>query len=280
MVWQHSRPVNPALVKAARTLLEREWAQRTDSVSRVVVLGTSLTDYGVNLPAYFSQRTGGRCRLVTVTRKGANLETFTDATPIFELLDRYPPDVLCIEENLLFLDFKDNAVISPTNVLIQLMESVDLAKRRLAGARAALTGVAPDTAAVRVILFDSVHYEQQLSAIGQRTVRDFAPRHALHTYLRELRRRGTRLVILHFPRPHQLEQAIYSGPAGAALLACRQQYQQAYQAAYWHEPGAYPFAYFRDYAHLNEKGQAVYSAWLARQLLAAGQKPVGEGRAR
>ncbi len=187
--------------------------------------------------------------------------------------------MLCVEENLLLLDLKDNAVISPANVLMQLIDEVDLAKRRLTIAYPPLAAVFPDTAAVRPTLIDSVHYEKRLTIVGQRVVRDFAPRHAVHAYLRQLRRQGTRLVILHFPRPGRLEQAIDAGPTGLALLACRQQYQQAYQAAYWHEPGAYPFAYFQDYAHLNQKGQTVYSAWLARQLLAAGQKPVGVARA-
>ena len=261
---------------AARAELRRAYATRAAPATRVVVLGTSLTGCGVLSPAYFEGQTQGRCRVVKIYRVAANLEAFTQRAPLFEALLDYPPDILCLEENLLFFDLKDTSALLPDSLLVQnalayLPHLGKAAKQRLGWQQ----GVAapPPFADMRQPAYswltDSVRsLGQTQAALRQRPVRQYAPQHPIHRYLAALRRRGTRVVLLHFPRPAPLEQAIYGGANGQMLRARLRQYQQLDSVAYWHEPGNYPFAYFDDYAHLNLRGRAVYSAWLARRLLA------------
>ena len=99
-LWSERR-MSRRLTTDAETLLRREWTARSDSVMRVVVLGTSLVEYGVADADYFARQCGRQVRVVKLFCEAVNVEGFTDASPIFQLLERYPPHVLCIEENLL-----------------------------------------------------------------------------------------------------------------------------------------------------------------------------------
>lgn len=265
------------VVTAARPLLQREWQARTDSVTRVVILGSSLTGNGVMPSAFFTQQTKGRCRVVRLFRIGANLESFTDRAPILRYLQEYPPDILCIEENLLLFNLKDWSDLSPDSFLLRNVaryshQLVNRSKERLGLAPAGIDADRPGIGLQDVDMpvpttpWDTTQLAAWVAEIRQREVRPFAPRHAVHQVLRALRRQGVRIVLLHFPRPAPLEKAIYTGPDGDSLRYRLAQYQRAYQASYWHEPGPFHFRHFYDNAHMNLQGRALYSAWLAKQL--------------
>lgn len=274
------------LFRAAETVLRREQDARQEAAVRVVVLGTSLTGCGVLSPEYFARQTRGRYRVTKIFRHAANLESFTERAPIFRLLIKYPPDILCIEENLLFFDLKDTSALIPDsllakNLLFYLPRLVEQGKSRLPWWHQPAQKLPNPFADVRPpkqkrpnsVLADTMKYGSQIRSLQQRPVRPYASDHSLHKYLQLLRRKGVRVVILHFPRPAPLEHAIYSGKARHQLLALRARYQQLDHAEYWHEPAAYPFGDFYDYAHLNVKGRAIYSAWLVRRLLTGQDTP-------
>ncbi|AIZ63545.1 hypothetical protein PK28_07305 [Hymenobacter sp. DG25B] len=265
------------VVAGARQLLQREWQDRTDSVTRVVILGSSLTGNGVMPSAYFTRKTNGRCRVVRLFRISANLESFTDRAPILKYLQEYPPDILCIEENLLLYDLKDWSELSPDSFLLKNVarysyQLVNRSKQRLGLTHEVIDVNRPGLAMQDVDMpapttpWDTTHLTEFVAEIRQRKVRPFAPRHPVHQALRILRGQGVRIVLLHFPRPAPLEKAIYSGRNGDSLRYRIAQYQRAYQASYWHEPGPYHFRYFYDKAHMNFQGRALYSTWLAKKL--------------
>lgn len=269
------------LTQTAETVLRHEHNSRKDAAVRVVVLGTSLTGCGVLSPEYFAKQTHGRYRVIKIFRQAANLESFTERAPIFQLLVKYPPDILCIEENLLFFNFKDYSALTPDtllakNILFHLPHLVEQGKSHLAWwyqpeqkPQNPFADIPPpQNEHLNAGVADTIQYGAQLRDIKQRPVRPYASQHPLHQYLQILRNKGTQIVILHFPRPAPLEQAIYSGKARQQLLALRAHYQLTDHTEYWHEPERYPFGDFYDYAHLNLKGREIYSAWLTRHLLA------------
>ena len=268
------------LTQTAETVLRREYNSRKNAAGRVVVLGTSLTGCGVLSPEYFAKQTHGRYRVIKIFRQAANLESFTERTPIFKLLLKYPPDILCIEENLLLFDLKDYSTLTPDtllakNILFYLPRLVEQGKSHFAWwyqpeqkPQNPFADIPPPKGEhSNTGIVDTIQYGAQLRGIKQRPVRPYASQHPLHQYLQILRNKGTRVVILHFPRPAPLEKAIYSGKVRQRLLALRASYKQTDHTEYWHEPGNYPFGDFYDYAHLNLKGREIYSAWLARRLL-------------
>jgi hypothetical protein len=251
----------------SETLLRTEWQHRTDPVRRVVVLGTSLTQAGVALPPFFAEKTGGRYRVARLFRLGANLESFTDGSTVFRLLERYPPDVLLVEENLLFFPLDDQWALDANatgfrQVVQWLLRDAHLTEP---------TGVPFDALPAgydTVYQTSGIRLRSFIEEIRQRRVRPFDSTSALHRTFAALRRRGTRLVLLHFPRPAAVEALIYSPARKPALDAVAAAYERAYQMPHWHLDQPWPNQYFGDEAHLNRAGAARYSAWLADRLMA------------
>ena len=259
----------------AGTMLRREWTARSDSVTRVVVLGTSLVEYGVADPEYFARRCGRRVRVVKLFRESTGIEGFMGASPIFQLLERYPPDVLCIEENLLLFRLpysmkpelnKRLASVLNQHLAVQVAAlKVQLGWWAADRSKAALfEGFPPGQRQLNSR--DTLDALSTLTEIRSRTVRTPRESPAIDASLHRLRQHGTRLVLLHLPRPAVLETVIHGEGRAPLLQNLIAHYQRDYQADYWHFDRPMPFRCFADYAHLNHLGNAVYSDWLASRI--------------
>ncbi len=263
-LWAEHR-ANRQLEAQTASLLHREWRLRADSVLSVVVLGTSMTQSGVQLSGFFQRQSDNRCRVVRVFRYGANLESFTSRSNVFRWLERYPPDLLLLEENLFFFTLEDQLAVqpdalAPRNVVQWLLRLAGLAPTRLPP----FDALPPNhrqryqTTRLRMRAF--------LAEIDQRPVRPFDPTHPVHGYLKALRQRGTRLGLLHLPRPARVEALIYNPMRGAQLHAVAAAYDRAYGMRHFYTDEAYAPVFFTDEAHLNEAGCRRYSTWLNGQL--------------
>lgn len=275
-LWSERR-MSRRFTTDAETLLRREWTARSDSVTRVV-LGTSLVEYGVADADYFARQCGRQVRVVKLFREAVNVEGFTDASPIFQLLERYPPHVLCIEENLLLFrlpySMKPGLNKRLPEVLNQhLAMRIATLKVRLGWPTAdgpkrnLFQGFPPEHH--RLNKKDTLDVSPTLTEIRSRPVRTARELPAVDTSLHQLWQRGTRLVLLHLPRPAMLEIVIHGESRAPLLQDLIARYQRDYHVDYWRFDQPMPFRYFADYAHLNHLGNAVYSDWLATKIAPA-----------
>ncbi|GAB4040285.1 hypothetical protein GCM10028809_64080 [Spirosoma gilvum] len=277
MAVRSEKQLSRQFMEDAETLLRREWAMRSDSVTRVVVLGTSLVEYGVADTEFFERRCSKRVRVVKLFREAVNIHAFTEDSPIFQLLERYPPDVLCIEENLLL--FRLPYFLNPS----QVENVVNAVNRHLLiqveAIKIRIGWVPPHS---KPKLFQGFPREQHLlnqidttdlattlAEIRHRDIRTQTELPTLYGSLQRLGQRGTRLVLLHLPRPAVLESVIHGEDRAPLVRQLITYYQQHYQMAYWHFNRSMPFRYFVDQAHLNHIGNPVYSAWLADKICQA-----------
>lgn len=274
-----------AVATGAALWLERDLAQqlgeraetrlRRDAGTRAgqrwaVVLGTSLTEYGVAPAPYFSEKTAGRWRVTRLYRQGANLESYTERSRVFQLLQKYPPDVLLLEENLLLFTLPDHHHVpadasAPHEVVQALLHPLNAA-RGTAMPPVPTDFDAPALGHARPNREDTLHLDAWLADIRRRRVRSLDTTGALHRSLRSLRQRGTRLVLLHVPRPAPLERLIHGETRRDTLQRLIRAYQTRYGMDYWHFDQPLPYGRFVDFAHLNQAGGRVYSAWLAERL--------------
>ncbi|WP_080054747.1 hypothetical protein [Spirosoma aerolatum] len=258
----------------AETLLRREWAMRSDSVTRVVVLGTSLVEYGVADTGFFENRCGKRIRVIKLYRESVTINAFTEEAPIFKILERYPPDMLCLEENLLVFRLPYSLNPSLSEDLVGAVSRHLALQVKAVKIRFGWRATDPKRG-----LFQGFPHEQQvlnqidttdlttiLAEIKKREVRTRTELPALYNSLQRLHRRGTHLVLLHLPRPAVLEAAIYSKNRTPQLLDLISYYHQQYQLDHWQFNRSMPFHYFVDQAHLNHIGNPIYSAWLADKI--------------
>ena len=256
--------------KEAANLLRQEWAMRSDSVMRVVVLGTSLVEYGVADTEFFKRRCGKRVRLVKLYRESVGIDAFTESSPIFQLLERYPPDVLCIEENLVLFRRLGALKQGPAETIIrQLHLQADAIKIQIGWLaprqkRPSFQGFPPEQHVLNQA--DTLNLLALLADIRSRKVRTQTELPALSESLQRLHQRRTRLVLLHLPRPAILEAIIQGEERGPLLGKLIAHHKQRYQMEYWHFNRPMPFRYFADQAHLNHLGNPIYSAWLADKI--------------
>lgn len=265
--------LNDRFRQDAETLLRQEWSMRSDSVRRVLVLGSSNTECAVADRPFFAQQTGGKIRVAKLFRRAAGLTSY-DQTQVFELLTRYPPDVLCLEENLLMVETAD--AFAPTDYLAYLIQT-DMILHYLTGKLKNRTPASPPdptrlfqgvpAAQINPLMADTVHLAPLLTELTSRPLRRFAADQPYHKALASLAQRGTRLVILRLPLPAPLQARQFTGERGAAWQSLLQSYEQTYGFTLWETKTAYPFRLFFDNKHLNAAGSHQFSTWLARQLL-------------
>lgn len=267
--WAETR-ATAYLNAQAVALLRREWAQRSDSVQRVVVLGTSQVGAGVQPSWFFDQKTGGRWRVVRIFRPGANLASFTERSAVFDELARYPPNVLCVEENLLLLDRIDYWAVRPSQalpyVVVQwIFDLLGLRENRLSATaiNPDFFDVMPDYARRPKTQIDTLALAVYEREIRERRINAFAPVPALE----RLRRRGTRLVLLHLPRPARLETLIDQQLRQAGWPRQLAAWQRQGGMEHWKTTRPYAFREFVDNGHFTPTGSREYSTWLAARLL-------------
>lgn len=273
--WSEGQ-ISQQFTKDTETLLQTEWATRSDSVQRVVVLGTSLVEYGVADTDFFEQRCGKRVRVVKLYREQVNIDAFTEESPVFQLLLRYPPDVLCIEENLLLFRMAHYLKPALNTMLFTVLSRhlwylIDALKIRVGWLpphpKVALFQGFP-MAQHQLNREDTLHVSKYVAEIRSRTVRTPTELPTVAASFRKLRQRGVQLVLLNVPRPAVLETVIQGEDRVAPLQALLRHYQQQYQVDYWRFKQPLPFRYFVDYAHLNHLGNPVYSAWISDKICA------------
>lgn len=275
--WAERR-ANRQFEAEAEALLRRE-AARPDSVRLAVVLGSSLTEAGVAPVPFFDQRMGGRWRVVRLFRSGANLESFTERSGVLRLLERYPPDVFLLEDHLLRRGLPDGWRVrfdaTAPEVLLNWLYFFGKTAWRTGQPDRWLSFDRLPPHHDRPNAADTLHLAPALDLLRRRPPRAFAETPALHASLRRLRERGTRLVLLHFPRPAPLETATQRGEDAARLRRLAADYRRAYGAAYWSYDRPLTFRDFMDYIHLNQAASLRFSAWLADRLRrdGAGSEP-------
>ncbi|GAB4040286.1 hypothetical protein [Spirosoma gilvum] len=254
------------------TVLQKEWAARADSITRVVVLGSSQVESGIADTAFFNGRCPQPIRVVKLFLYSANMEDFMNESPVVQLIERYPPDVLCLEENMVLFRLAHDEKPTPHNHFVEwinrhFMRQLQALKVRLGLARQ----TAPSFQGFHPSHFqsnqkDTLHLSQPLADIRSRPVRTETELPALSASLQRLHQQGTQVVLLNIPRPYPLETVIQGETRAPLLARLIANYRECCQVDYWRYPYSMPFCYYIDYAHLNHLGTSVYSAWLADQI--------------
>ncbi|WP_020600424.1 hypothetical protein [Spirosoma panaciterrae] len=274
MAVRSEKALSQQFTTDAETVLRREWRMRSDSVTRVVVLGTSLVENGVADTDFFEGRCGKRIRVIKLYREAVNIDAFTETAPIFKLLERYPPDILCIEENLLL--FRLPYFLSPgqaenvfdavnRHLTIQVKSlKIQLGLRPPDPERVLFQGFPREQHVQNQV--DTTALSTTLAEIRHRQVRTPAELPALYRSLQQLHQSGTRLILLHLPRPAVLESVIYGEGRDPLLRDLIKQYHRLYHLEHWQFDRPMPFRYFVDQAHLNHIGNPIYSGWLADKI--------------
>ena len=249
--------------------LQRLQAVPPDAL-HVVALGSSKTMYAVEFDSAFASRLVVPGRRVVFHRVTAGGPGLGDLQPALAAIARRPPDVLLVEGELLIFDRGKQGQVAA--VLKHARQNLILLRTQLA--------IVP---ARREIDNNQGREEWALeSRCRQSQTRDALATYAMYAarwrvitdaerstdlaYIRRMQAAGSRVVLFTVPRSPSGDSVV---PANlkreAALLRERLIKQDGFLG--W-EPGAMDESLYCDQLHVNHRGRAFYSTWLAKRLAA------------
>lgn len=87
-----------------------------------------------------------------------------------------------------------------------------------------------------------------------------------HRFIQELKKVNTDVILLHHPSPASLEKLYEASDDEQEVQQLLKRFQDEYNLPFWHCPIQFPYIYYRDQAHMNEKGREKYGSWLLQQI--------------
>ncbi len=255
-------------------LLKNYIAPMPDTTVSVVVLGSSLVESGIDLSTNFRNESNAKynrdVRVYKIFRPNADTKLFTHQSNVLDLLLKYPPKILCIEDRLIAEE------TDPANsnwLILRLLQSNYL-NFRLHGNLIAKGSVPfqefPQKKSYRIQKVIPTISESREEGLRFK-IKKMQDNMYLNPYLEQLIAKGTKIVILHIPRYNELEKIIHSGENEARYRELIKTYKMKYNVDYWRYQGKLSADNFMDVAHLNYKGMKKYSDWLLGEIA---QEPI------
>lgn len=221
----------------------------------VVIVGTSLVGHAFppdDVMRSLAKRRG--LENVEFFRLAVSERDLERRNPVFEALERHPPDLVLIEDKLLF--YAEPWLRSEKNRIRKF-------------ARSAIYNVPPDTYATYESWVQSnfarvrpVRGSKDWEAVAEeeRPRRGFAPTAPLDHMLRRAAAEGVPVVVLHLPFAAEVE-AFYPADDRAYEERVRGNYQEAYAVEALEYPESLDAAWFVDGVHLNLEGRERLTTW-------------------
>ena len=100
----------------------------------------------------------------------------------------------------------------------------------------------------------------------QRTVKSRDDNTHFNRFLKQARDRGITVVMVNIPRPAPLETALHSGEKEVSFRDLITGYAEDFGLVYWRFPDPVEWSAYRDSGHMNGKGMALFTEWLADRL--------------
>jgi hypothetical protein len=232
-------------------------------VYRVVVIGSSLTEFGVDCREVMSTYSNQKIDVYKIYARGNNLELFTKESNIFGSILKLKPDLVCIESDLMtseiFFYLQKNLIADLAQKNKDAMYNFYLI------ISSALNNSIPNPEICNNPYVMKVKSEEL--NFYPRKVRTFESNSFVHPYLKEYKIKGIKTVLLHFPRPNEIEVKIHTGDLEKELKNLLIKYDENFGIKYWKFPNPLSNKYFYDQGHFNTKGRELYSKWLIKKIL-------------
>ncbi|MEM1219282.1 MAG: hypothetical protein AAGH79_10230 [Bacteroidota bacterium] len=238
---------------------------------RVVVVGSSLTQAGVDKDSIFSQRFrshGLNIQLFrTFSRGGSNEMLWTPA--FYEAIMRLEPNLVLLEDQVFAFRPREQHKLHFPFWIRNFNFTVNKLLENRLQVRELLS--IPETKNKyfkqylqydqETALVDTVHYQ-----LPRRRVRgrNFNP--LFDERIEAWNKAGIQVVIYHVPRPAAIETQFLSRRERDRYEGLLNSYKADYGIGYWKKDWALPFASYFDDKHLNQRGRHQYSNWLFEQI--------------
>jgi hypothetical protein len=233
----------------------------------VVVIGTSLTQcaffFDEEMEKFAVQNGFGGLRFTEVSRGLARLDDFI---PLLGIIKEAKPEFLFLESNLFGIEFSQkNDARDKLRFYIKKVLGIKGKEVKRQPDRNNLPegALKQNKKRQHQRSTDFIMYRDVI--IKNAGLRPFSLPREYEIVVEDLRRRGTKIILLDMPRSTKAVSAYNPGFLDEMRLMIRR-YQVAYGLLHWESPYYPDLDYYSDFAHLNEKGRIAYSRWFLKEL--------------
>jgi hypothetical protein len=249
-------------------LIQNNLSISKDTLS-IVIVGSSLTRFAFgnnnDLSKTISRQLSRPVKVLKINIYALTVDKAVDLS-IFQSLDKYPPDVLFIE-NRLFVEFVKNAKRIPFHI--------SYTTTNLKNKLEYILGISKNGNTINNVLnpvlsneyFTLETNQNILNSIleRERRVRSMTENKVINITFDFLNKNKKKVILLGFPNSKQVNTVFDKTEIELEKLA--QGYQNKYNVAYWSTKDT-PFkdSFFTDGSHLNYEGARVYQKWFNKKI--------------
>lgn len=256
--------------------IEDSFNSADSSAIKVVVIGTSLTGFGVScsddIRDYAKTEYGLNVELRKVFFNSDNFRYFVEKQELLKKLIRLETDIIIIQTEALAVRLKLN--IEKSQHLLKFIEELSIQNRELIkktanvqykkkGKKKFLQGCYPRNAFKLPPTIDTLFdLKPSLRIIKPQEERAFA-----FDDLKACKEKGIQVIMLDFPRPYKVEEMVTTPSFNISLEKLAKEYQEEFGIEHWTYDETMYFSQFRDYGHLNASGREIFTTWLVDEIV-------------
>ena len=241
------------------------------STYRIVVVGSSLTQAGVEKDSIFADRfraNGLNVQLFrTFSRGGSNEMLWTPA--FYASVLQLQPDLVLLEDQIFaFRPREQHKLHYPFWI-----RNFNFTVNKLLENRLQIRNLLPLPESKQKYFEYYLQYDQEMALVD--TVNYQMPRRKVRgrnfnplfdEQMEAWNQSGVKLVVYHMPRPALIEDQFLNRRERQRYESLLASYQEDYKMDYWKNDWSLPFACYFDDKHLNQRGRKLYSDWIFDQI--------------
>ncbi|CAD5276500.1 MULTISPECIES: SGNH/GDSL hydrolase family protein [unclassified Imperialibacter] len=231
---------------------------------RIVLIGSSLIHQGLNdaeeIEKKLKERYSADFSVVKVYRRGGSVSDFYQSEILIDEITAFSPHYLFIQESLITFYEEEKFTLGKrisTRALRELFQNE--------GKRSNIV-FPPNDNELQLNIGDSLKLDEKLKEIELTRVIDGAEKVGLGRFLRQMTENDIKLVAINIPYPNKLENVMDSLRDSSAYKDLVEWYEGDFGFDFLDIDRDMPFNCYFDLAHMNPKGEQMYTSWFIDQV--------------
>lgn len=246
-----------------RNTFKKKKSVSTDPI-RIVLIGSSLIHQGLNdaeeIEENLKERYNAEFSVVKIYRRGGSVSDFYRNENLANEIIAFKPQYLFIQESLIAFYEEEKFTLGKrisTRALRELFQK-DREKSNII--------FPPNDNELQINTGDSLRLEDKIRETEGSKVVDGVMKGGLEKFLRRMTKNDIKLVAINIPYPNKLENVMDSLRGSNAYKELVEWYKGDFGFDFLDIDIDMPFSYYFDLAHMNPKGEEIYTDWFIDQV--------------
>lgn len=246
--------------------LKSDFENDRDRTYQVVVIGTSLTGYGVkhtNKQLHNSLLSKKKIKITKIWFAGDPFKSLIKNTQLIEKLKLLKPDLICFQSEILTTNLN-----SRDNYILKKIKNISEINQQLIYDIKFKTNI---TDSLKLGFKNPVYIYNNLDTINHKlALKKIKKKSDLKYFfngLSMLKKANIKMSIIDIPRPKKINDVFFSQTYNNNLKELLARYKKELDIDYWNYTGkTMYYKHFIDGGHLNNTGSNIYTKWLSNKI--------------